>query len=128
VKLSAAEARIHEQSGAPHSWSEGDLVQLDPEHPGFRDADYRARRNAIARIALGFKTGPVPRVEYTPQEHETWRAVWSSLAPLHDRYACSEYRDGAGLVQLDRDAVPQLADVNLVLERARGSRCARWQA
>jgi len=41
MKLSAAEERIHEQSGAPHAWSEGDLVQLDPDHPGFRDASYR---------------------------------------------------------------------------------------
>ena len=26
------------------------LVALDPDHPGFRDADYRARRNEIAQI------------------------------------------------------------------------------
>jgi len=29
-----------------------DLVQLDPDHPGFRDAAYRGRRNAIARVAM----------------------------------------------------------------------------
>src|SRR5712691_8301884 len=27
------------------------IVQLDPDHPGFRDASYRARRNEIARRA-----------------------------------------------------------------------------
>ena len=29
------------------------IVQLDPDHPGFRDQEYRARRNRIAEIALG---------------------------------------------------------------------------
>src|SRR6266849_4627821 len=66
VKLSPAEARIHEKSKTPHPWREGDLVQLDPDHPGFRDAAYRERRNAIARIALEYRVGPVPRVVYTP--------------------------------------------------------------
>jgi phenylalanine-4-hydroxylase len=120
VKLSPAEERIHEQSGAPHAWSEGDLVQLDPDHPGFRDAHYRERRNAIARIALQFQGGAVPRVEYTAAEDETWRAVQDSLAPLHDRYACAEYREGASLIRLRTDGVPQLADVNQTLERTGG--------
>lgn len=120
MKLSPAEQRIHEQSGAPHAWSEGDLVQLDPDHPGFRDPAYRSRRNAIARIALDFQGGAVPQVEYTAEENATWRAVQASLSPLHDRYACAEYREGAGLVRLDRDNVPQLAEVNRALERTTG--------
>ena len=28
------------------------VVQLNPDHPGFRDQDYRDRRNRIAQIAL----------------------------------------------------------------------------
>jgi phenylalanine-4-hydroxylase len=120
MKLSPAEERIHEQSGAPHAWREGDLVQLDPDHPGFRDPEYRARRNAIARIALGFKEGAVPRVEYSKAEEETWRAVQDSLRPLHERYACAQYREGADLVRLPLDAIPQLADVNTALERTTG--------
>src|SRR5260370_2515446 len=83
MKLSPAEAGIHEESAAPHPWGEGDLVRLDPDHPGFRDAAYRRRRNAIARIALEYRDGPVPVVAYTPQEHETWRTACATLAPLH---------------------------------------------
>jgi len=120
MRLSRAEERIHEQSAAPHAWSEDDLVQLDPDHPGFKDKDYRARRNAIARIALEFKGGEVPRVTYTEAEHDTWRAVQKSLAPLHDRYACTQYREGASIVRLERESVPQLADVNRSLEGATG--------
>ena len=37
------------------------IVQLDPDHPGFRDAEYRARRNQIAEIALAYQPGaPIP--------------------------------------------------------------------
>jgi phenylalanine-4-hydroxylase len=28
------------------------IVQLSPDHPGFRDEAYRARRNRIAELAL----------------------------------------------------------------------------
>ena len=28
-----------------------DLVRLDPDHPGFSDPEYRARRNRITEIA-----------------------------------------------------------------------------
>ena len=118
--LSAVEERIHEQAAAPHAWTEGDLVQLDPDHPGFRDEAYRARRNAIAHLALDFKDGEVPRVEYTPEEHQTWRTVQESLLPLHERLACAQYRDAAAEVRLDREQVPQLAEVNHSLQRTTG--------
>ncbi len=120
MKLSSSEARIHEDSTAPHPWGEGDLVQLDPDHPGFRDASYRARRNAIARLALQHRDGDVRPVEYTAEEHETWRTVWKNLAPLHDRYACRQYLAAADVVRLDRDRVPQFAAVNAALGKATG--------
>ena len=34
-----------------HAGGVEDLVQLDRDHPGFRDPIYRARRNQIARAA-----------------------------------------------------------------------------
>ena len=38
-----------------------DIVQLDPDHPGFRDAQYRARRNQIAQLAMNYRPGdPIP--------------------------------------------------------------------
>src|SRR5258708_9749412 len=65
---------------APHPWREGDLAQLDPDHPGFRYAAYRERRNAIAPIALEYRGGPVPCVVYNQQENETGRAVWATFS------------------------------------------------
>ncbi len=107
----------------PHAGGIVDLVVLDPDHPGFRDPEYRRRRNEIARIALEYSEGePVPRAPYSEAEHGVWRTVWAELGPLHDRYACRAYRECSAVAALDRDRIPQLADVNLVLERATGFR------
>jgi phenylalanine-4-hydroxylase len=106
---------------ARHAAGVEDLVALDPDHPGFRDPVYRARRNGIARVALAYVLGdPVPRVEYTPEEHEVWRTVWENLAALHDRFGCREYLDSRQRLNLDRSHIPQLADVNTRLEPLTG--------
>lgn len=120
MKLSSSEERIHEQSPAPHPWSERDLVRLDPDHPGFRDAAYRARRNVIARLALQHEGGATSPVDYLEEEHATWRTVWTSLVSLHDRYACQKYRDAAEILRLDRERVPQFAAVNEALCKTTG--------
>jgi phenylalanine-4-hydroxylase len=102
-------------SAAPVAGEE-DLVKLDPDHPGFRDPVYRARRNQIARIALEYKAGdPVPRIDYAEAEHAVWRAVWEKLEPVHARHACSAYRESNQLLALDHTHIPQLADVNPAL-------------
>lgn len=85
------------------------LVELDADHPGFLDAEYRRRRNEIAHAATTFRDGaPVPRIDYTDDEHEVWRAVWQSLEPLHARYACREYLDASQIIALSRQTIPQL--------------------
>ncbi len=89
------------------------LVLLNPDHPGFRDPVYRARRNAIAQLALEHREGtPPPLVSYTDQEHEVWRSVWEHLAPIHAAHAVKEWRSAAGRLDLDRKWVPQLSEVN----------------
>jgi phenylalanine-4-hydroxylase len=96
-----------------HAAGEEDLVTLDQDHPGFRDPVYRARRNAIARIALDHVLGaPVPRIDYQDSEQAVWQTVWEKLTPLHDRYACREYLSSRDRLNLDRRRIPQLADVN----------------
>ena len=52
------------------------LVQLDPDHPGFRDPEYRTRRNAIAGMALDYQAGtPIPDALYTREEHLLWKSI-----------------------------------------------------
>lgn len=100
-----------------------DLVTLDPDHPGFRDAAYRARRNQIARIAAEHRfPDAVPRIAYTAEEHAVWQTVWQHLGPLHTTRACRAYRDNVSRLPLDRAAIPQLADVNQALAAITGFR------
>lgn len=100
-----------------------DLVVLDPDHPGFRDADYRARRNAIAQLALEHTLGgPVAEVAYTEEEHAVWRTVQEHLAPLHDRYACRAYKEGFVASGIATPRIPSMQSVNARLAAATGFR------
>lgn len=99
------------------------IVQLDPDHPGFRDAEYRARRNRIARLALEHQPGtPIPDAPYTPEEHQVWRRVREALAPAHHRHACAEYLECVGKLDLPRDGIPQLRELSEKVQSISGFR------
>jgi phenylalanine-4-hydroxylase len=100
-----------------------DIVRLDPDHPGFRDEEYRARRNRIARIALEYEPGaPVPDAPYTLEEHGGWRAVWEALEPAHERHACAEYLSCVRRLELPRNRIPQMREVSERVEALSGFR------
>jgi len=89
------------------------IVQLDPDHPGFRDAEYRARRNHIAQIAFSYQPGQaVPDAPYTPEEHQVWRTIWQALRPAQKRHACAEYLASVAHLALPPDRIPQLREVS----------------
>lgn len=89
------------------------IVQLNPDHPGFRDQEYRARRNRIAQIALTYLPGQaIPDAPYTPEEHQVWRTIWEALQPAHQRHACAEYLECVESLALNRDRIPQLREVS----------------
>ncbi len=106
-----------------HAGGESDLAVLDPDHPGFRDDVYRARRNLIARIALHYRTGsPVPEAPYTDEEQAVWRAVWERLEPLHRARVCREILELQEVLPMPRARIPQLDALNPVLWAAAGFR------
>ncbi|KAB8184348.1 phenylalanine 4-monooxygenase [Nonomuraea phyllanthi] len=99
------------------------VVELSASHPGFADPVYRARRNAIAGLAVDHRPGtPIPAAEYTEQEHEVWALVISELAVKHAKYATSEYLGGAERLGLPRERIPQLEEVSQLLEPLTGFR------
>jgi phenylalanine-4-hydroxylase len=99
------------------------IVQLAPDHPGFRDLEYRARRNRIAQLALNYQTGQsIPDAPYTDEEHNVWRTVWSALGPAQQAHACAEYLACVRQLAFAPDRIPQLREVNDRVEALSGFR------
>lgn len=92
-------------------------VELDADHPGFKDRVYRQRRKSVADLSMDYKFGdPIPRIEYTAEEVVTWNTCFAGLKELHATHACREYKEikdemfEACGYRLDN--VPQLEDVS----------------
>ena len=99
------------------------IVQLDPDHPGFRDQEYRARRNRIAEIALSYRPGqPIPDAPYTAEEHEVWRVIWDALQPAQQQHACADYLAALRRLEFAPDRIPQLGEVSRKVEAISGFR------
>ena len=100
-----------------------DIVQLDPDHPGFRDAHYRARRNQIAQLAMNYRPGDqIPDAPYTLDEHGVWKTIWQALHPAHQKHACAQYLEALTRMDFSLDQIPQLREVNETVQAISGFR------
>jgi phenylalanine-4-hydroxylase len=101
-----------------HTGADGTVtVELGADHPGFSDPDYRARRDAIASLAVGRRPGdPIPEVAYADIEHDVWKTVNAELARKHEQYATRSFLDGQAALDLPRDHIPQLTEVTSRLD------------
>ena len=91
--------------------------ELDMNHPGWSDKEYRARRKMIAEVTFNYKFGDkIPVIEYTKDEIQTWDEVYSKVfellegraSSMHQKYlAIMEAECGYGLGK-----IPQLEDVS----------------
>ena len=85
------------------------------------DPEYRARRNALAALAMDWQPGtPPPIATYTDAEQEVWRIVSAELHNLHERLACAAYLEGKERLRLPEDRIPQLVEVNDMLRPLTG--------
>ena len=99
------------------------IVELDPDHPGFRDLQYRERRNQIAQIAFDFIPGnPVPVAPYTDEENQAWVEIMGHLQPLHETHAIKRLVQAGKALDLPTDRIPQLHEVNDKLSKLTGFR------
>src|SRR5947209_1778257 len=99
------------------------IVQLNPDHPGFRDQEYRARRNQIAQLAMNYRPGdPIPDAPYTPAEHRVWQTTWKALGPAHQKHACAEYLSALDRLSFAPERIPQLREVNEKVQAISGFR------
>ncbi|MBA2705291.1 MAG: phenylalanine 4-monooxygenase [Blastocatellia bacterium] len=99
------------------------IVQLDPDHPGFRDASYRARRNEIARLAMEYQPGAqIPDAPYDAKEDQLWQSILQIIEPQHQRHACKDYLDCIAQLDLPRDRIPQLSEVSAKVQAISGFR------
>jgi phenylalanine-4-hydroxylase len=99
------------------------IVQLDPDHPGFRDPEYRRRRNQIAQIAMNYHpSDPIPDAPYTDEEHQVWSVIWRALRPAHQQHACAEYLQAIQRLNFSDDRIPQLREVNKRVQAISGFR------
>ncbi|KAJ1948981.1 hypothetical protein FBU59_001348 [Linderina macrospora] len=99
--------------------------ELSSDHPGASDPVYRARRLEIVNKAKEYRTGqPLPRIEYTEQEKETWRQVYTRLRTMYPKYACREFLHVFPLLEQNcgygPDEIPQIEDISRFLKDCTG--------
>lgn len=99
--------------------------ELDSDHPGFTDEVYRKRRKYFADIAYNYRHGqPLPHVEYTAEETETWGVVFKQLLKLYPTHACKEHNHVFPLLVENcgyrEDNIPQLEDISNFLKDCTG--------
>ncbi|KAI3642540.1 hypothetical protein MP228_012095 [Amoeboaphelidium protococcarum] len=100
-------------------------AELDADHPGFKDLEYRKRRDEITAIARTYKTNqPIPHIEYTESELQTWSIVFNKLTQLYPTHACRQHQYVFPLLiqncgYSDKN-IPQLEDISRFLKDCTG--------
>jgi phenylalanine-4-hydroxylase len=99
------------------------VVALEADHPGFKDPEYRRRRDEIARLAPPIASDQEPgAVEYSESERATWATVFDRLTALYPTHACREFTAVIGDLGYTGKAIPQLPDVSAFLNARTGFR------
>lgn len=60
------------------------------------------------------------QVDYSAEDNATWATLFARQTPAVQQAACAEYLHGLDLLQLPADRVPQISEVNRVLQRETG--------
>ncbi|MEP7271456.1 MAG: phenylalanine 4-monooxygenase [Acidobacteriota bacterium] len=104
-----------------------EISQLSIDHPGAHDPDYLVRRERISSLARDYRTARrsgahavIPSVDYRESETGVWRFVYDQLEEAHERRACSSYLRAKHNLNIGRDQIPQLVDLDRKLREFSG--------
>lgn len=100
---------------------------LESDHPGFNDKVYRARRDELSDMSRSYRVlEPIPPMDYTSNEVETWGAIYNKLKEGVEKHACKEFMVNFKLMQKEcgysSNHLPQAADVSAFLYKKTGFR------
>ncbi|HEX6278931.1 MAG TPA: phenylalanine 4-monooxygenase [Pyrinomonadaceae bacterium] len=102
-----------------------DIEELDLDHPGANDEEYRKRRDHIASLAKKFReTGVITDVDYTEEEQGIWRHVATKLEELHQKHASPFYLRAKKDLGISTERIPQLSEMNRRLKELTNFRLA----
>ncbi|KAI9543038.1 hypothetical protein NQZ68_013969 [Dissostichus eleginoides] len=98
---------------------------MDQDHPGYSDPEYRKRRAFISELAFRYKQGDqLPTVQYTAEEVSTWREVYLQLRSIYPSLACRQFLDGLQQLETEcgygEERIPQLRDISAFLKEKTG--------
>ncbi len=102
-----------------------DIEELDLDHPGASDPEYRERRDYIASLAKKFReTGEITDVDYNADEQGIWQHVATKLEELHQKHASPFYLKAKADLGISTTRIPQLSEMNRRLKELTGFRLA----
>jgi len=102
-----------------------DINELQLDHPGANDPEYRKRRDYIAGLSKKFReTGIITDVDYNEEEQAIWRHVASRLEEAHARRANKFYLKAKQDLGISTDRIPQLSEMNRRLKELTNFRLA----
>ncbi len=102
-----------------------DIEELDLDHPGASDPEYRERRDYIASLAKKFReTGLITDVDYNADEQGIWQHVATKLEELHQKHASPFYLKANADLGISTQRIPQLSEMNRRLKELTGFRLA----
>jgi len=102
-----------------------DIEELQLDHPGASDEEYRERRDHIASLSKKFReTGVITDVDYTEEEQGIWRHVAGRLEELHQKHSSPFYLKAKKDLGISNDRIPQLSEMNRRLKETTNFRLA----
>jgi len=104
---------------------DGGTDLISDDHPGFADPDYKKRRVEIVDLAKTYYYGqPLPVIEYTKDETNTWGVVYDRLREQSETMACRDYLQAMDLleryVEFGPQKIPQIRDISDFLQQHTG--------